>query len=140
MKIAITSQNRRQLTAHAGKCSHFYVYDTDANSPPASIVLSPSESLHNWSGQAPHPLKHIDVLISGSIGTGVAQKLAQLGIRTLVTSERDPARVLEQFLDGSLPVGPIRSESDARSTPGSCLPQPLIASSLILGNWHTPHN
>jgi len=27
MKIAVTSQNRREITRHAGKCSKFWIYE-----------------------------------------------------------------------------------------------------------------
>ncbi len=31
MRIAVTSQNRREITAHAGKCRFFWIYDCQEN-------------------------------------------------------------------------------------------------------------
>ena len=124
MKIALASQNRRTLTAHAGKCRHFFIVDTDNTAAaPASVNLAPGELLHNWSGDGPHPLDGIDALIAATVGTGVAVKLSKRGLRVLATPERDLQRVVERLLDNSLPIDPFRSEPDARSRPGECLPK-----------------
>lgn len=124
MRIALASQNRRTLTAHAGKCRHFFIVDTDNTAAaPASVNLAPAELLHNWSGNGPHPLDGVDTLIAATVGTGVAVKLARRGMRVLATPERDLARVVERLMDNSLPVEAIRSEPDARSRPGECLPR-----------------
>ena len=124
MKIALASQNRRTLTAHAGKCRHFFIHDTAGSAAPASVNLAPGELLHNWSGEGPHPLDGVDVLIAATIGTGVAVKLTKRGMRVLATPERDLQRVVQRLLDNSLPTEPFRSEPDARSRPGECLPKP----------------
>jgi predicted Fe-Mo cluster-binding NifX family protein len=31
MKIAVTSQNRKTITSHAGKCRKFWVYEVEDN-------------------------------------------------------------------------------------------------------------
>lgn len=136
MKIALASQNLRSLTAHAGKCRHFFIVDSVRPTEAVSVNLAPSELLHNWSGNGPHPLVGVDTLIAATVGTGVAVKLARRGMRVLATSERDLARVVERLADNSLPVEPIRSEADARSTPGSCLLQTPASHtrSAILGS------
>ncbi|MBS1210704.1 MAG: Nitrogen fixation-related protein [Proteobacteria bacterium] len=123
MKIALASQNRRTLTAHAGKCRHFFIVDSANPATQASVNLAPGELLHNWSGSGPHPLDGIDVLIAATVGTGVAVKLTKRGMRVLATPERDLQHVVERLLNDTLPIEPIRSEPDARSRPGECLPK-----------------
>lgn len=141
MKIALASQNRRTLTAHAGKCRHFFVVDTAAEGAPQSVNLSPAESLSVWSGEGAHPLADVDVLVAATLGSGVAAKLARRGIQVVATPEREPARIVAGLLDGSLPREAIRTEADARSQPGSCLPDrpESPASKLILGGWSSKH-
>ncbi len=141
MKIAIASQNRRSLTAHAGKCRHFFVVDTAAGGEPRSVNLSPAESLAVWSGEGAHPLADVDVLVAATLGSGVAAKLARRGVRAIATPEREPARIVAGLLDGSLPLDTIRTEADARSQPGRCLPKAPAApaSSVILGGWSAKH-
>lgn len=138
MRIALASQNRRTLTAHAGKCRHFFIVDSARPGETSSVNLAPAELLHNWSGNGPHPLDGVDTLIAATVGTGVAVKLARRGMRVLATPERDLARVVERLMDNSLPVEAIRSEPDARSRPGECLPKtaaPVASGALgaILG-------
>lgn len=134
MRIALASQNRRTLTAHAGKCRHFFIVDTSCPGETASVNLAPAELLHNWSGNGPHPLDGVDTLIAATVGTGVAVKLARRGMRVLATPERDLTRVVERLMDNSLPVEAIRSEPDARSRPGECLPRAAApADSSALG-------
>jgi predicted Fe-Mo cluster-binding NifX family protein len=122
MRVALASQNRRTLTAHAGKCTHFFVFDlTQPELAPESVALSPIQSLANWAGESPHPLEGINSLIAASVGCGVAHKLARHGIHAFATSERDLEKVIAAFIDGSLPVEALRTEADARSRPGACL-------------------
>lgn len=139
MKIAIASQNRRTLTAHAGKCLHFFVVDTAAAGARESVCLSPGQSLHVWSGKGEHPLGGVDVVVAASLGQGVASKLQSRGIRALATSERDPESIIAGVLDGTLPLQAVRTEADARSRPGSCLAS-AATQSIISGNaWSGSH-
>lgn len=121
MKIAIASQNHQSVTPHAGKCRHFFIVDTEEGGPRKSVELGLSQILRIWPGEGPHPLDGVDVLIAGSIGVGVVEKLAQRGIRALATSECDLDQLVLRFLAGSLPVEATRTEANARSRPGTCL-------------------
>lgn len=106
--IALTCQNRREITEHAGQCRNFLVYRIDDGeiSPPQLLELPREASLHHWSGDTPHALDGIDVLISASMGDGLRHKLARRGIRTLLTSERDPLLAVQGLLHGPLPPLP----------------------------------
>ncbi|MBL8258317.1 MAG: NifB/NifX family molybdenum-iron cluster-binding protein [Candidatus Competibacteraceae bacterium] len=102
MKIAVTSQNRRTVTEHAGKCRKFWIYEIDDQKVTGKTLLElPIEqSLHQSSPQAPHPLNEVQVLIAGSMGPGLSRRLAAKGIAALVTAESDPDRAITDYLEG----------------------------------------
>ncbi|SDH19950.1 NifB/NifX family molybdenum-iron cluster-binding protein [Propionivibrio dicarboxylicus] len=100
LRIAVTSQNRKQITEHAGKCRKFWIYETRAKAIVSKTLLElPLEqSLHASAGAETHPLDPIDLLITGSIGDGLRQRLAERGVETIVTSETDPDAVIGKLL------------------------------------------
>ena len=106
--IALTAQNRRSITPHAGMCRNFLLFEVDgaAISGPRVIELEREQSLHEMVDGQAHPLDGIDALISGGMGTGLQQKLARRGVQSFVTSETDPARAVELFSRGELPILP----------------------------------
>lgn len=110
MKIAVTSQNRRDITEHAGRCRNFWIFDTnDGVITGRTLLKLPKEqSFHDSSQLAPHPLDGIDVLIAGGMGAGLKARLARRGIDALVTVEKDPERAAEAWLAGRLPLGALR--------------------------------
>lgn len=105
MKIAICSQNRKHVTPHAGRCRHFMVFDVqgEAIHGPESLELPMDSTLHELSGDAPHPLDGIQVLIAGSMGGCAIRKLAARGILGLITDEPDPLTAVQRYLQGTLP-------------------------------------
>lgn len=113
MKIAVTSQNRREITEHAGRCRNFWVYDTeDGIILDSTLVELPKESsFHDSSPHAPHPLDGVEVLICGGMGDGLRMRLARRGIEATVTTERDPERAVKAWLVGSLPPGEPHAHS-----------------------------
>jgi len=108
MKIAVTSQNRRTITEHAGKCRKFWVYSIEQNQATGRILLElPIEqSFHESSPHEPHPLDDVQVLITASMGPGLQQRLAAKGITALMTAETDPDRAVAAYLQGTLTIGP----------------------------------
>lgn len=108
MQIAITSQNRRTITQHAGKCRAFWIYRVEAGQCQGKrlIELPIDQSFHAHHEGLPAPLADINVLITGSMGTGLYQRLTQQGIKAIVTSEEDPDEAVEAFLSNSLAVLP----------------------------------
>ncbi len=105
MRIAVTSQNRRDITEHAGRCRNFWVFDVDGGQIAARSLLElPKEaSFHDSSPHAEHPLDGVDLLIAGSMGEGLQVRLARKGIEAVVTTERDPERAVLLWLADSLP-------------------------------------
>jgi predicted Fe-Mo cluster-binding NifX family protein len=102
--IALTSQNRRQVTEHAGRCRNFLVYEVQGDhiGEPRLIELPLGSSLHETAAGQTHPLDAVDVLISASMGDGLRVKLAERGIQACVTDETDPRRALQRYLAGEL--------------------------------------
>lgn len=107
MKIAITSQNRKTITGHAGKCRKFWIYEiADKKVVNKTLLeLALEQSFHESHAAAPHPLDGINVLISGGAGQGLIRRLNNMGIQGLVTAETDPDSAVAAFLDGKLKLG-----------------------------------
>ena len=104
MRIAVTSQNRKTITGHAGKCRKFWVYDVaDGQVSGKSLLeLSLAQSFHESPSSQPHPLDHINVLICGGLGKGLQSRLKQKGIQAVATAETDPDRAVSAWLTGDL--------------------------------------
>jgi predicted Fe-Mo cluster-binding NifX family protein len=104
MKIAVTSQNRREVTEHAGMCRKFWIYEIEnAQTMSKTLLELPKEQLfHESSPMAPHPLDDIAALISGGMGQGLVRRLAAKGISAIVTSEKDPDAAIAALLAGRL--------------------------------------
>lgn len=105
MRIAVTSQNRRDITEHAGRCRNFWVFEVDGlRIVNRSLLEIPKEaSFHDAPANAPHPLDGVDLLIAGGLGGGLKARLARRGIEALVTTEMRPESAVRAWLDGRLP-------------------------------------
>ena len=105
MRIAVTSQNRRDITEHAGRCRNFWVFDVDNGRVTGRSLLElPKEaSFHDSAPHAEHPLDGVDLLIAGGMGAGLQARLARKGIEAVATTERDPERAVLLWLADSLP-------------------------------------
>ena len=107
MKIAVTSQDRKTVTGHAGQCRRFWIYETDDKAVlnKTLLELTMEQTFHASHGPGPHPLDGIDALISGGMGPGLIRRLSGKGTQALVTSETDPDAAVADFLQGTLKVG-----------------------------------
>ncbi len=107
MKIAVTSQDRKTITGHAGQCRRFWIYETDDKSVlnKTLLELTPEQTFHASHGAASHPLDGIDALITAGMGPGLVRRLASKGVQPLMTSETDPDLVVASFLNGTLKTG-----------------------------------
>ena len=101
MKIAVTSQNFRTLTPHAGRTRRFLVYQAE---PPGDAVeidrldLPKNMAMHEFHQDGPHPLDTVDVVIAGSCGAGFARRMAKRGIRAVTSDKTDPKEAVRDFL------------------------------------------
>jgi predicted Fe-Mo cluster-binding NifX family protein len=104
MKIAVTSQNRKTITEHAGRCRKFWIFRTENNKiiDKTLLQLPKEQSFHDSSPHEAHPLDDVDVLIAGGMGHGLRMRLERKGIKSLVTKEDNPEKAVLLYLDGSL--------------------------------------
>ena len=104
MKIAVTSQNRRTVTEHAGRCRKFWIYEVREGKMQGKrlVELAREQSFHDSSRTAPHPLDTVDVLISSGMGRGLERRLRERGIEAVVTPETDPDTAAKAYLQGTL--------------------------------------
>jgi predicted Fe-Mo cluster-binding NifX family protein len=103
MRIAVSSQNNINITPHAGRCRRFWIYEVDDSGIlDGSIVEIPVVDTLHAAIAMPQALQDISVLISGSMGRGLVDRLAVLGIRGVITREIDPERAVLAYLEGTL--------------------------------------
>jgi predicted Fe-Mo cluster-binding NifX family protein len=102
MKIAVTSQNFRTITGHAGKTRRFLVYEAspDVVQELARLDLPKELAFHEFRGPGPHPVDGVDVLLTASCGDGFVRRLAGRGIRVIATSESDPLAAVRRVVAG----------------------------------------
>ncbi len=104
MKIAVASQNRREITDHTGRCRKFWIYEVDegAVSGKELLELPKEQSFHDTSPHEPSSLGDVQILIAGGMGTGLVRRLKTMGIEPLITTETDPDKAVADYLAGSL--------------------------------------
>lgn len=109
MRIAVTSQNFRTITGHAGKTRRFLIYevgDDDTATEAERLDLPNGMAMHDHHG-SDHPLfaLGLDTLITGGAGNGFVQRMARNGIAVTTTSETDPLKAVRAVAAGqTLPV------------------------------------
>ncbi len=103
MRIAITSQNRKSITEHAGQCRKFLIYDIAGQSvAKRCLVELPLNQSFHASPALPDALADVEVLISRGMGRQLFQRLIGYGIQPLLTDETDPDAAIAAFLAGKL--------------------------------------
>lgn len=102
MKIAITSQNFRTVTAHAGKTRRFLIFDISRPCSPREVDrldLRKDQAFHEFGG-GHHPIDGVTALITGGAGAGFRARMAQRGIEVVVTGEEDPLQAAHDYIAG----------------------------------------
>lgn len=81
MKIAVASQNRREITGHTGRCRKFWIYqiEQDAIAGKELLELTKEQSFHETSGWEPSQLDDVEVLIAGGLARRLQKKHPGLG-------------------------------------------------------------
>lgn len=104
MKIAVTSQNKREITEHAGRCRKFWIYEVNEGKidKKSLLELPKEQAFHNSSPNEPHPLDDVQVFLTGSMGRGLIQRLEAKSIEPIITKEKEPERAVAAYLDGTL--------------------------------------
>ena len=104
MKIAVTSQNFRNVTGHAGRNRRFIIFDVGMPCDKPEVVwldLPLGMSFHEFTGDK-HPLDDMDVILTASAGQGFIAKLAQRGVRVITCGESDPREAVRDYLLGAV--------------------------------------
>ncbi|MBK1721844.1 NifB/NifX family molybdenum-iron cluster-binding protein [Thiocystis violacea] len=104
MRIAVTSQNFKTITGHAGKTRRFLIMESDGTGPADEVGrldLPAQMSLHDYHGDD-HPLfgARIDAVITQSAGRGFVERLARHGIAVHTTSATDPLQAAADLAAG----------------------------------------
>ena len=116
MKIAVTSQNRKVITEHAGRCRNFWIFTTQDGAiiERELLELPKEQSFYESDSHAPHPLDDINVFIAGDMGQGLVRRLDRKGIISLITKETDPETAVLLYLKGELKA------EDSSAHAGNC--------------------
>jgi len=106
MKIAVASQNRKEITEHAGRCRKFWIYEIDNGTITNKelLELAKEQSFHDSLPFEPSPLDNMQVLIAGGMGTGLVRRLETNGIKPLITPETNPDTAVVSYLKGTLVI------------------------------------
>jgi len=116
MRIAVSSQNFRSITSHAGKSRRFIVYEVTPGQEPVEVErldLPKGMSLHDHHGDD-HPLfgLGLDTILTGGAGAGFIQRMAHQGIKVLTTGETDVNTALRAIAAGQpLPAAAPHDDS-----------------------------
>ncbi|MBI5005571.1 MAG: nitrogen fixation protein [Nitrosomonadales bacterium] len=104
MKIAVTSQNFKRVTGHAGRSRRFIIFDvgTPCDEPKVVWLDLPVEmTFHEFAG-GPHPLDDVDVILTASAGEGMVAKMAQRGVQVITCGESEPRKAVRDYLTGEV--------------------------------------
>lgn len=103
VRIAVTSENFRIVTGHAGRARRFLVFEADGQAPPREVErldLDANMTIHGYAHEAAHPLDNMKVLITGGAGEGFIRHLAARGVQVVATDESVPALAVAAILAG----------------------------------------
>jgi predicted Fe-Mo cluster-binding NifX family protein len=104
MRIAVTSQNFKTITGHAGKSRRFLIYTVERGSEPVEVErldLPKELSMHEYHGSE-HPLyqRQLDSILTGGAGNRFVERMSREGIGVITTSETDIAAALSAIARG----------------------------------------
>jgi predicted Fe-Mo cluster-binding NifX family protein len=109
IKVAVTAQNRRTISNHAGSCRNYHIYtiDEQGNFTKELIELAIDESLkftfHDDTSLNPtNYIFGMDYLLTQGIGQGGVNRLAAQNVTALVINETDPDVAIQKFIDKTL--------------------------------------
>jgi predicted Fe-Mo cluster-binding NifX family protein len=123
VKIAVTSQNFRSVTGHAGKSRRFIIFDVEAlrdTSVVTHLDLPLEMTFHEFAG-GKHPLDDVDVILTASAGQGFIAQLARRGVEVIICGESDPHQAVQDYLAGEVkPVIPHEHQKQHGHAHGNC--------------------
>ncbi|MBE9561645.1 MAG: nitrogen fixation protein [Proteobacteria bacterium] len=110
MKIAVTSQNFKTITGHAGRARRFIIYEGEMKQEPQEIKrldLPKELSFHDFhpTDDTPHPIDEVDIVITGGSGAGFIRRMNARGLEVCFAEEGSaPLEATQNFLNGKLPI------------------------------------
>ncbi|VAW24756.1 hypothetical protein MNBD_BACTEROID04-1512 [hydrothermal vent metagenome] len=121
--VAVTAQNRKTVFEHAGMCTNFLIYTINNNiiENKKLLELPKEESLHNvFHGNTNGSvLFDVDILLTGGIGNGAIQKLANHNVACYKIEEKDPDKAIHKLINGTLEaVSPISHDKSGCNCDG----------------------
>ncbi|MEW6203488.1 MAG: NifB/NifX family molybdenum-iron cluster-binding protein [bacterium] len=120
MKIAVASDDTKNIAPHVGRCRYFLVYDVEGKNIKNVEILENSfgghhngrcygETEHHGKGSGHHEhksmidaLRNCNVIISGGMGLKLHDDLAANGITAITTGEKNAESAVKMFLKGIL--------------------------------------
>lgn len=115
MKVAVTSQNFKRITGHAGKSRRFMIFDVTVPCDPEEVGrldLPMGMSFHEFA-DGPHPLDDVDVILTASAGQGFIDRLAQRGVKVIICGETNPRTAVRDLFMGLVkPAAPHVHENE----------------------------
>ncbi len=105
MKIAVTSQNFRTITGHAGKARRFLVFDLDQQGGGGEvdrIDLPMGMAFHDFKGDGPHPIDRVEVVVTAGCGDAFFERMERRGIRVVATAANDPLSAAQAVARGEV--------------------------------------
>ena len=116
-KVAISSQNKKTITGHAGKCLHFYIYTIkeDGNFDKELIHLEKNETLSYTfhEDKTPSPFNYLfdmDILLTLQIGQGGVLRLAKQNVTAYMVQEKNPDTAIKKLIEGTLEaIAPVNN-------------------------------
>ncbi|MBK8177157.1 MAG: hypothetical protein IPK66_18440 [Rhodospirillales bacterium] len=118
MKIVVCSQDGRTVSGHAGRARKWVWFEGErgmgANKPMPSgqLELPPTQVIHTFKADGPHPLDEFPVLITRFAGQGFVNRMRKRGVEVRFTRERSAAKAARDFLKGTLAPPPNRRVMD----------------------------
>lgn len=116
IRFAVTSQNFRTITGHAGKARRFILFEATGPDDIAEIGrldLPIEMAMHGFDDRQSHPLDGVDLLLTGGAGDGFVMRMARRGIRVVRTGETDPVAAIRGCYLGTLkPPAPHDHDHD----------------------------
>lgn len=111
MKIAVASQNRREITGHTGHRRKFWIYtiENDEIADKSLLELDQAHCFHDLSPHDASPLDGVNLLIAGGMGEGLARRIEARNINPFPTSEKNPDKAVALYLHGLLKQEPFRT-------------------------------
>ncbi len=105
MKIAVSSQDFRKVSGHAGQARRWLIMAAEEGREPAvaeQLELPPALAFHHFKGSGVHPLD------AAFAGDGFVTKMRKRGIEVRQTRETDARKAVADYLAGRLAPPPSR--------------------------------